>query len=260
MRRTMTSTLLWTLGILLVVFGVAWLGQRRLIYFPDRTHPSPPPDVEEVDLTTDDGLTLSAWWLVPTAPPDQAVIVFPGNAGSRQGRLPLARALVEGGAAVLLVDYRGYGGNSGSPSEKGLLADARAARRWLDDHHDGPVVYLGESIGSGPATALAMEAAPDVLVLRSPFPSLVEVARVHYRLLPAAWLLRDRFPVADQVGVLEIPVVVVAGSHDTVVPLELSRRVAEASDADLIVVEGADHNDPDLAWGPAVVTAIVDPH
>ena len=110
--------------------------QRRLIYFP---FPAQVPRAEavvasarEVTLRTADDLELGAW-LVPAGEPDRgvAVLVANGNAGNRSLRAPLARALASAGLAVLLFDYRGYGGNPGRPSEQGLARDIRAARRFL---------------------------------------------------------------------------------------------------------------------------------
>jgi fermentation-respiration switch protein FrsA (DUF1100 family) len=117
--------------VILGVIVVVWSFQRRLVYLPG----GPPPPVEqvfhgavEVTLTTSDGLDLQAWW-VEAGP--TAVLVLPGNAGNRAGRVPLAAALEKRGLSVLLLDYRGYGGNPGTPSQAGLLTDARAAADWL---------------------------------------------------------------------------------------------------------------------------------
>ena len=112
--------------------------QRRLTYFPDRTAPRAADDVRDVTLTTADGLRLTAWQIEPSTADGAAVLVAPGNGGNRAGRLPLARQLAAEGLTVLLLDYRGYGGNPGTPSEAGLARDVRAA--W--DH------LRGRSIGS----------------------------------------------------------------------------------------------------------------
>src|SRR5689334_15064441 len=101
--------------------GALWFGQRRLIYFPDRGEvPSAPtvmPNARDVAFDTSDDLRLAAWLVAPTGPPrDTAILVAPGNAGNRLGRVPLARALAGEGFTVLLMDYRGYGGNPGSPT------------------------------------------------------------------------------------------------------------------------------------------------
>lgn len=250
-------------GLLVLVLGVVlvvlWSLQRRMIYFPGGT---PPPVSEvlpsgrEVTLATEDGLEHGAWFV--DAPGPVAAIVFPGNAGNRANRAPLADALSELGVSVLLVDYRGYGGNPGSPSEEGLLADARAAAAWVDRNTEAEhTVYFGESLGTGVAVGLATERDPAALILRSPFPSLVAVARQHYGPVPG-WILRDHFELADQLRALEVPTLVVAGDRDTIIPLELSRHVADAAagPSRFVVVEGAGHNDRSLLDGPELMTAI----
>jgi uncharacterized protein len=246
----------------LVVIGVAvaaWLVlvllaavfQRQLIYLPSAASPTPPSDVEEVTYATDDGLTLTAW-LLPVDDPVSTVLVFPGNAGNRELRLPMARGLTERGHAVLLVDYRGYGGNPGSPSEDGLLRDARAARDHLatrSDIEEASIAYLGESIGSGVAAGLTAQVPPAALVLRSPFPELADVGRSAYPFLPIRTLLRDRFPVVEDLATYDGPVLVVAGDADRIVPTRLSRQVADAVDAQLVEIEDAGHNDAALFTG-----------
>jgi uncharacterized protein len=250
-QRTWRRSVPTVVGCLLLLFGTLFLTQRSLMYFPDREAPQPPVGVDEVTLLTDDGLELGAW-LFPGS--DRLVVVFPGNAGNRSHRAPLAQALQSRGWSVLLVDYRGYGGNPGNPSETGLVADARAAQAFVSEGQWEQVIYLGESLGCGPATALAVEHPPDGLVLRSPFPSMAAAAKVHYRVVPT-FLLRDRYPISLQLEQVDVPVVVVAGDADRVIPFALSQEVAEQADADLIVVVGSDHNDPQLAWGPELLRA-----
>ena len=262
--------MLAALAVVLVVVGVVgamWVGQRRLIYFPDRSAPPPAaavlPGARDVTLTTSDGLSLGAWYAPPTQSCGAAVLVAPGNAGNRAGRVGLADALRADGFGVLLVDYRGYGGNPGAPSEDGLARDLRAARAYLvgeagiaGDH----LVYLGESIGTGPASALAVEHPPAALVLRSPFTSLADVGRAAYR-VPVGWLLLDRYTVAEHVRHVPAPIAVVYGSRDTTVPAAHSRAVAEAArsaGAEVVEVEVPDagHNDARLAHGPGLVGAL----
>jgi hypothetical protein len=178
------------------------------------------------------------------------VVVFNGNAGNMSHRVTLARSLAAERMEVLLFDYRGYGDTDGSPSEEGLLLDAEAVAHLAFDT-TLPVVYFGESLGAGVATALARRTLPDALVLRSPFTSLADVARAHYPLVPTV-LLRDRYPVEETVKTLETPLLVVLGTADSIVPPEQSRRVFEAAAGPKTLVEreGLDHNDPGLSSGP----------
>jgi uncharacterized protein len=241
-------------GVLFV--GLLWAGQRRLIYLPSGSPPpveQAMPGAQEVTLTTGDGLALSAWW---RAAGPTAVIVLPGNAGNRAGRVPLADALQAQGLSVLLVDYRGYGGNPGSPTEEGLLADARAAVTWTRSQAGvGRVVLFGESLGSGVAVGVAADDPPDALVLRSPFTSLLDVARTHYGPVPG-WLLRDRYPSIDRIPDVDAPILIVAGDHDEIIPHDQSRRLAEVAGARLVTVPGARHNDRELFDGDVLIDAV----
>src|SRR5688500_141930 len=122
-------------AVVLVIGVVIWTQQRRLMYFPFAAVPSPGAagmsDVTEVSFPTSDGLTLNGWFVSRTPAPPFTVIVFNGNAGNRAFRAPLADALARANLAVLLFDYRGFGGNPGSPAENGLKNDARAARDYV---------------------------------------------------------------------------------------------------------------------------------
>jgi fermentation-respiration switch protein FrsA (DUF1100 family) len=261
------ALVLLVLLVLLGVFiGVIWAFQRRLIYLPTTGPVAEAGTViasaRDVELETSDGLVLGAWLVRPPGPPnDFTVLVANGNAGDRSLRAPLAQALAEEGFVVLLFDYRGYGDNPGSPSEDGLALDVRAAYRFLIEvEHVEPrrIIFFGESLGSAVVTELATEHPPGGLLLRSPFTDLAAVGRVHYPFLPVSLLLRDRFPVVDHISRVEVPTTVVYGTHDSIVPSEQSRSVAEAAAGPTKVVPvGADHNDPALLDGPELIAAVV---
>jgi fermentation-respiration switch protein FrsA (DUF1100 family) len=255
------------LGLVVLVLVILWAGQRWMIYFPERHVPSLHvvglPTGEPIAFSTEDDLRLEGWFVHPAAPPTgQTVIVFNGNGGNRAYRASLAAALARAGHAVLLFDYRGYGGNPGLPSERGLQRDARAAldavisRQDVDAHR---IVYFGESIGTGVAVRLASERPPHALILRSPFTSLADVGRHHYPFLPVSWLLRDRFASIDHIATVRAPLLVIGGTGDQIVPFELTERLYEAAAEPkwLVTIEGADHNDNALLDGQPVMTAVV---
>jgi uncharacterized protein len=258
--RTAGWVLAVLVGIYLLLVLIAWIFQRHLLYFPDRSPPVPPPGVKEVGYTTDDGHELTGWFLAAeSGEPYATVLVSGGNAGNRADRLPLAEGLASQGYAVLLMDYRGYGGNPGSPSEDGLIADHRAAVSYLADRPDvdpDRLVYYGESLGSAVAAAGAAESPPAALILRSPFPELADVGQGHYWFLPVRLLLRDRFPTTEWLAEYDGPTLVLAAEHDTVVPVELSRRVAEDHADTYVEIPGADHNDAAMLSGSRLLDAI----
>jgi uncharacterized protein len=257
-----------TTVVVLVVLAAFWAFQRRLIYLPSRAQVPPAATVlsgaRDVELRTSDGLELGAWHL--PAPADLnafTVLVANGNAGDRSLRAPLASALATRGFGVLLFDYRGYGGNPGSPSEDGLARDVRAAYEFLVDEAAVPtdrLLYFGESLGAAVVAELATEHPPAGLVLRSPFADLASVGRIHYPFLPVGTLLKDRFPVAEYVSQLTVPITVVYGTSDSIVPPEHSKRSVAAARGPtrIIAIEGADHNDLALLNGDPLIRAVVD--
>jgi fermentation-respiration switch protein FrsA (DUF1100 family) len=262
--------LLIVVGIALALLAYLYLTQRSMLYFPDSAGPSsalPPGGAEALELETADGLRLGAWFLPATVGsiegPGPAVLVFNGNAGDRSHRLPLAVALAERGYAVLLFDYRGYAGNAGSPSEEGLRADARAAAEALATRPEVDperIAYFGESLGAAVAGGLATERPPAALVLRSPPPSIAEMGRHHYPYLPIIdALLMDRYPLVEQIGNVQAPLLVIVTETDEIVPARMSRRVFEAAGEPKrqVTVNAAHHNDPALLAGEEMVAVVV---
>jgi fermentation-respiration switch protein FrsA (DUF1100 family) len=254
-------------AVVAAVLTLIWTMQRRLMYFPTGDVPTPREiglsDVEPVTFETSDGLGLNGWFVAASGPsPRVTVLVFNGNAGNRAHRAPLAAALQHHGFQVLLVDYRGYGGNPGTPTENGLTADSRAAHAYLAGRPDvdaSRIVYFGESLGTAVAIDLAVEHPPAALVLRSPFTSMADVGQYHYPFLPVRLLLRDRFAAIDQIRRIRVPLLVIAGGRDRIVPIENSRRLYDAAVAPktLLVLPNADHNDDELLAGEEMTRAIV---
>ena len=163
---------------------------------------------------------------------------------------------------MLLVDYRGYGGNPGTPTENGLAADSRAAQAYLAGRPDvdaSRIVYFGESLGTAVAIDLAVEHPPAALVLRSPFISMRDLGQHHYPFLPVRLLLRDRFAAIDHIRQIRVPLLVIAGGRDQIVPIEHSRRLYDAAVAPktLLVLPDADHNDDELLAGDEMIRGIV---
>jgi len=245
-----------------------WAGQRHLIYFPNTRTPPPVaeflPTGSDLTLHTADGLDLDAWWVTPTGPDrHQAVLFAPGNGGNRGGRTIFAQLLADRGFHVLLMDYRGYGGNPGRPSSDGLRLDALAAQAALVEQGFGPqdTIYFGESLGTGVVSRLATEVPPAAIVLRSPFTSLADTAAHQFRVVPAPLIdaiLRDHYYVQRYLSTIDVPVTVIYGTADSVVPTNQSATVADTAGNlfERVEIPGADHNDA-VMFSPEVADAVV---
>jgi fermentation-respiration switch protein FrsA (DUF1100 family) len=217
--------------------GLLYLGQRRLIYRPDNPLSSRPRlgplaslGVREVALLTEDGLELMAWHRPP--PEGAPVILYcHGNGGHVGYRAERLLRFAQAGYGVLMLEYRGYGGNPGAPSEKGLYADGAAALAFLGREGIPPerVVLYGESLGSAVAVRLARQCRPAALILECPFTSLVDIGRLRYPYVPVRLLLRDRFDLIAAIGGVEAPVLVLHGERDGIVPVASGRAVLAAA-------------------------------
>ncbi len=216
---------------ILMIVGLA-VFQRRLQYFPDRHLVDPAQagmsGVEDLRLTTDDGEVLVAWY-VPATDGHPLTLYFHGNGGALVDRVPRFLALKASGYGLLAISYRGYGGSTGSPTQKGLMEDGETA--YLEARargYDGArIVLMGESLGTGIAIALAATHEAAALVLDSPYSSAVEVAAAHYAIFPVNWLMFDRFRSDLAIGDVHIPILVLHGDEDDIIPINLSRRLFE---------------------------------
>jgi hypothetical protein len=225
------------LVLLLYVLALAalFLLQRRILFRPDTT----PPDLARVPLaglrpmtvTTEDGLSLLAWYSPPPREDGRVVLYLHGNAGHighRAYRLGPLRAL---GWGVLLLEYRGYGGNPGHPSEAGLLDDARSGLAALGTMGItlDRILLWGESLGSGLAVRLAVEHPVAAAILEAPYTSITAMARRRYPFAPAGRLLLDRFDSLSCIGAVGAPVLVLHGARDRIVPVAMGRALFAAA-------------------------------
>ena len=239
---------LWILGIYLAVCLGAFVLQRRLQYFPDAAAVPVPPGARwrgltPVTLRAADGVRLEAFFW--PGPRDTVLLLLHGNAGHRGHRLAWMADLHDLGWPVFLLDYRGYGGSEGSPSERGLGLDAEAAVDWLASKGHLRVVYLGSSIGCGVATHLAARRPPVGMILQSGAVSLLPVAQHAYPFLPLGLLMQDAFDVSADAAQVVCPSLSIHGELDELIPSEHGRALHDALGGDKawFVVEGAGHND-----------------
>lgn len=240
------------LAFYLVILIVVYVAQRSLQYFPDKNHPGEPkdsgvPDMQIVELQTEDGLRLNAWFAAPPKKDGQIVVLFHGNAGHIGHRAIKAQHFIDKGIGVLLVEYRGFGGNQGNPTEEGLYKDGRAALRFLDqkEYTVSQLILYGESIGSGVAVQMALEIQPRYLILEAPFSSAADVAKKQYFFLPVDYLMKDRYDNIEKIANIKTNLLIVHGDEDMVIPIELAERLFARANhpKEFITINGGHHND-----------------
>ncbi|MEQ8710438.1 MAG: alpha/beta hydrolase [Rhodospirillales bacterium] len=251
----MTQSLGWLLAGLLVVYLGITLGmyvfQRKLIYRPDVERSllseADLPQASEVVLRTEDHLELNAWYIPPPQPDRPVLLYLHGNAGTLADRAARLRHFIAAGFGCLLVDYRGFGGNPGSPTEAGLFLDGLAGLNWLraEGIRENRIVVYGESLGTAVAVKLASESRVAGVVLDAPLTSVTDVAAGHYPWLPVRWLVKDRFDSLSRISQVVSPVLVMHGTIDGVVPYALGERLFAAANEpkEFVRFDGGSHMD-----------------
>ena len=238
------------LGLALVAYAVLVAGcammQRSLMYFPDSDLMSLPEGFQAVNVRTSDHYELISWYR-PAQNGFPTLVYFQGNGGNISHRIHKTRPLFESGYGLMLVGYRGYGGNPGSPTEEGLYLDARAALDYLQarDIPKEQLVLVGESLGSGVAVRMASQIKVKAVILEAPYTSTVDVGQAAYFFLPVRLLMYDRFPSIDLIGRIQVPLLLIHGEADNIIPIRFGRRLFEAAKQPKAAhfIAGAGHND-----------------
>ena len=222
----------------LAVCALLYFFQRSFLYYPT---PATGNSLA-TDLRIDSGgETLQVWQLNPGR--QEAILYFGGNAEDvALNSVDFHRVFPD--FTVYLVNYRGYGASTGSPSEAALFADAEVVFDRVKPEHQRMHV-VGRSLGSGVAVHLADRRQVDRLALVTPFDSITAVAAGAMPLFPVKWMLRDRFDSLGRAERLDLPVLVLMAEHDRVIPLQHARKLVNALRDDTVsarVISGVDHN------------------
>jgi len=236
------------------VIGVAaFVLQRRLMYFPDPQRVSPAsynlPGVGERIIDTPDGARLISWY-AKAASHQPTILYFHGNAGNLANRSERVRRYVTRGYGVLFLSYRGYGGSTGTPSERANVADAKRAYDTLiaDGIAPDDIIVYGESLGSGVAVQLAADNDIGGLILDAPYTTIVDVAALAYPYLPVRPFMLDRYETMRYLPRVKTPLLVLHGEDDRVIPLDMGKAVYGAANApkEIATFPGAGHSDHHL--------------
>ncbi len=241
------------LAVLALVALSLWVRatERSHVYFPARAIDETPAQhglqYEDVWLTTPDGVKLNGWFLPSPHPTGWTILLLHGNAGNISHRLEKYALLLETGASVFALDYRGYGRSSGEPDETGTYVDAEAAYQYLTaQRHIAPqrIVVYGESLGSAVAVDLASHAKIGGLILEEAFTSAADVGQAMYPFLPMRWLLRTRYDSLSKIGRIQAPLLIFHSRDDEFFPLRHAERLLSAAPPPKQLVElHGGHND-----------------
>lgn len=225
-----------TVGVLVygALAGCVFVAQESLVYFPGREITTTPAarglPFDDVAIHADDGETLHAWW-IPAAAPRGTALLFHGNAGNISHRLDYAVMFRALGYNTLLVDYRGYGKSTGTPSEEGTYRDAEASWLWLRARGiaEREIVVYGESLGGGVASWLAARHAPRALVLASSFSSVPDLGAQIYPFLPVRLMSRFQYDTLERLPDVNAPVLVIHSPGDDVIPFSHGKKLFAAA-------------------------------
>jgi len=279
----MTHLALWLVVGYGAIVGLAFAFQDQLLFQPTSRLLATPNaagmNYETVRLNTtnpssrigSDGETLHGWWIPApdvsreTSPGEfakQTLLFFHGNAGNISGRLESVQKFRQLGLNVLIVDYRGYGQSTGSPSEEGIYKDAEACWRHLMETRGiapDDVVIFGRSMGGGPATWLAQRHSPGAVILESVFTNVPDIGAHHYSFLPVRALATNQFDNESRVAEIDAPTLHIHSREDHVVPFKLGRRVYEAAaePKQFLEIQGG-HNDGFLVSADTYLRTIDD--
>jgi fermentation-respiration switch protein FrsA (DUF1100 family) len=257
----LSRAMIWLAGIALCLYlglaGLLYFTQRSLMYFPDTSHTTPAQAGltrgEEVTLTTSDGEHIFAWH-VPPGGGRPVILYFHGNGGALHYRVARFQKLIDDGIGLVAVEYRGYGGSSGSPSEHGLIADAEAGYAFATARYSVPqIVVWGESLGTGVAVALAAEKPVGRVILEAPFTSAEAVGAERYWYLPVRLLMKDQFRSDERIGKVTAPLLILHGLRDDTVPYDMGLQLFELANKPKHIVKFLDGGHEDLDNNGALV-------
>jgi len=187
-------------------------------------------DAKEVRVPSTDGITLKSWFYNNPAN-SYTVLFFHGNAGELTNRFYKLNEFKNLHLNYLIISWRGFSGNSGKPTEKGLYDDANSAIRWLEKNNisKDKIILYGESLGTGIAVEVAQKQNFAGVILESPYTSMVDTAKIYYPYLPVNLILKDKYKSIDKIKNITSPILVMHGAADIVVPFSMGQQIFDAA-------------------------------
>ena len=261
------TALKWLLIAAALTYGgllaLMYVFQRALMYFPDTTRIAPAqvglPQAQEVALQSADGETLIAWH-VPPRGDKPVVIYFHGNGEIVPWRAERHRATIANGTGLIALNFRGYGGSTGTPTEEGLHRDAAAAYAFAAARYPAErIVLWGNSLGTGVAVKLASEKPVGKVILEAPYSSVADIAAELLPFVPMRWLMKDQFHSDRWIGSVHAPLLIMHGARDDVIGIRFGERLFALAHEPkrFIRYDNGGHNDLDDFGAGAAARAFI---
>ncbi len=226
------SILLIFILIYFFILISTYIFQRNLLYHPGENNyfgDDIAVSVEKVKIKTQDDIELLAWYHNKNINKYKTILFLHGNAGSLENRIHKINHFKEMNINFLLIAWRGFSGNKGKPTEKGLYEDAESAVRWLKSKGIGQnnIIVYGESLGTGVATEIAQNKNFAGIILESPFTSMIDAGKDKYPYLPVRFLLKDKYESNKKIKNINIPILIMHGKVDNLVPFHMGKKMYE---------------------------------
>ena len=220
----------------LVVIIFVYFYQRNLLYHPTENNYQDDKvqfNYDEIFIKVDEEIKLKSWLIKTDFIKYKTRVVFQGNAGHLSNRIYKLNELYKLDINILLISWRGFSGNNGSPTEQNLYRDAEAAIKWLKDQkvRNNQIILYGESLGSGVAVEIGKRNKYNSIILESPFTSIENSAKIYYPYLPVRLLLKDRYDSISKIKMIDYPVLIMHGKKDDVVPFSMGKELYEKANS-----------------------------
>ena len=223
------------IGIIIIyasVLVVLFIFQRNLMYHPNENNyfgDKLEVEIEKVKITTSDNLNLLGWFHNKDLKKFKTIVYFHGNAGSLDNRIYKLNYFKNMDVNFLIIAWRGFSGNKGKPSEKGLYEDGKSTIKFLKNLGvtEKDIIIYGESLGTGIATEIAQNRKFGGLILETPFTSMIEAAKNFYPYIPVGLLLKDKYKNDKKIKNINIPILVMHGEADQIVPFWMGKKIYE---------------------------------
>ena len=230
-----TTSLLGLVFFYILLVIVVFIFQRNLLYHPtvdnylDDKNSKEPNEIEKVKITTRDNIDLVGWYYNQNPVKSKTILFFHGNAGSLENRTYKLNHFKNLNVNFLIVAWRGFSGNEGKPNEMGLYEDAKSAVKWLSAKgiKEQNIILYGESLGSGVAVEIAQNKNYAGIILESPFTSMINMGKKYYPFFPIKLLLKDKFENNKKIKKVSIPVLILHGKDDKIVPFVMGKKMYE---------------------------------